>query len=83
MTQLFLVQHEHEIRPENFKQSQYNPSANIRDNSALLMDALGDLESSIISVQDYRRSSKEKTALIVYFGNLLRCFYLSKKVVSS
>lgn len=78
-----MIQNESEIKPETFIESEYNPTSNIRHNSALLMEALSDLEGSIISVQDPRKSAKEKTALIEYFGTLLRCFDLSKRVTLS
>lgn len=44
------------------------------------MEALSELESSVIAFQDSRRSSKDKTALIEYFGGLQKCIELSTRV---
>jgi hypothetical protein len=50
------------------------------DRRLALTESLSDLESAIISVQDSRKSAKEKAALIDYYASLLRSFELVKSL---
>lgn len=41
---------------------------------------MADLEGAIVSVQDSRKSTKEKAALIDYYSSLLRSFELVRSL---
>lgn len=68
-----------EVQPARKHEDQLVSTADYR---ASLMEALAELESAVVAFQDSRRSSKDKTALIEYFGGLQKCVELSNRVCS-
>jgi hypothetical protein len=85
--QLFLLQNENSINPERFVDSEYKPIRNIKKNAYRefmkrdsLMESLAEFEGSILSIQDTRRINKDKTAVLDFYGTLLKSLDFCKRV---
>jgi hypothetical protein len=70
--------------------SEYKPIKNIKKNAYFvlmsrdsLIESLADFEGSILSIQDTRRINKDKTAVLDFYGTLLKSLDFCKRVGDS